>query len=90
MLTTLSVIIVVVRTGSIIKAADMGAQQSIPRAPNDMPQFGPHGSPILLSDLGDIQKTSKYADFTLTCNGHEWQVYKVVVCLQSEFFARRC
>ncbi|KAK5129241.1 hypothetical protein LTR08_003726 [Meristemomyces frigidus] len=66
----------------------MAARQSIERAPNDVPEFGPQGSQLLLSNI--FSNSSKYADLILTYNGHEWKVHKVIVCLQSDVFAKAC
>ncbi|KAF2423577.1 hypothetical protein EJ08DRAFT_595918, partial [Tothia fuscella] len=32
----------------------------------------------------------EYADLTITCHGHIWQVHKLILCGQSEFFKAAC
>ncbi|KAF2232169.1 hypothetical protein EV356DRAFT_568953 [Viridothelium virens] len=43
-----------------------------------------------LASLRSLFNRPEYSDFTVTCNGRKWNVHKLVLCTQSNFFAKAC
>jgi len=45
---------------------------------------------ILRANRSGTGSASKYSDLTIKCGKRTWSVHKVIVCLQSSFFAKAC
>lgn len=40
--------------------------------------------------IGKLSLTAKYSDLKLVCEGHEFNVHKVIVCMQSRVLSAAC
>ncbi|KAK4544760.1 hypothetical protein LTR36_004009 [Oleoguttula mirabilis] len=49
-------------------------------------------SPLLplIAGMKRVFASTEHADLTITCKGREWEVHKVLLCAQSEWFQKAC
>ena len=44
----------------------------------------------LISSLQEARQSGEFCDLRIRCQGHEWEVHRLVVCMLSSFFSSAC